>query len=341
MAIAHVNTQVGSPNGSGGTTQTSVVTKPTGLAVGDLMLAFVAANKAGMTAPSGFTQIGSEHDSSANAYSSDAYYKVATSGDVAASNFTFTNGDNSSPMIAVIMAYRGVDTTSPINASNFTISTGTTAGKTCPSVTTTASCMVVRSLFVRLTSGTTNFSSTVTNERFDNGNRSTVGYWGAGYDAGSENSAGSTGTATITVGTNGNMTDAVSYTVALATGGTEVDLGAGSVAAASTTANDATVLIQTVQAATSSTAAYDASVDQKVNAAVAGATTAAYDGLRPAFASVGNVDTQAYSTSLHLDVNADVAEVTAGVVNAIAYYGASKVRMFQVPPENRTFMVRR
>ena len=71
---------------------TCVITKPTGLAVGDVMVAFVGglANAAATyTAPAGWTAIQGQSN---GAESCRAFYKVADSSDVSAPNFTF-NGD--------------------------------------------------------------------------------------------------------------------------------------------------------------------------------------------------------------------------------------------------------
>lgn len=69
------------------------ITKPTGLAVGDLLLAFISGTSnatSNINVPSGWTEI----DSSTNGGESwKAMYKVADSSDVAASQFTFTNTD--------------------------------------------------------------------------------------------------------------------------------------------------------------------------------------------------------------------------------------------------------
>ena len=68
---------------------TTVVTKPTGLTVGDLMIGqYTYRNSsASHTLPSGFTSI---HSVQTNNSWQVVCYKVATSGDVAASDFTFT-----------------------------------------------------------------------------------------------------------------------------------------------------------------------------------------------------------------------------------------------------------
>jgi hypothetical protein len=71
------------------------ITKPTSLAVGDLMLAGIlcesgGANTLSPTTPADWTAIGSVN--SLDDCTLTVYYKVATAGDVAASDFTFTTG---------------------------------------------------------------------------------------------------------------------------------------------------------------------------------------------------------------------------------------------------------
>jgi hypothetical protein len=87
MAITYQSIQ--SNTAASGTTV--VVTKPTSLAVGDLMIASsVYSGNSGITLPSGFTTIHSGSVSALRSYITG--YKIATAGDVAASNFTFTMG---------------------------------------------------------------------------------------------------------------------------------------------------------------------------------------------------------------------------------------------------------
>lgn len=72
---------------------TCVVTKPTGLAVGDLMVAigvsYRGAAGTNVTLPSGFTSV---HSQNAEFTRYNMGYKVADAGNVAASNFTFSVG---------------------------------------------------------------------------------------------------------------------------------------------------------------------------------------------------------------------------------------------------------
>ena len=75
-----------------GTATSVVVTKPSGLAVGDIMVGTVAvtASASGSTNhPSGWTDITGELSGGAN-QKVRAFYKIADSADVAASDFTFT-----------------------------------------------------------------------------------------------------------------------------------------------------------------------------------------------------------------------------------------------------------
>lgn len=92
---------------------TSVVTKPTGLAVGDLMIAQFSADSTAYTytPASGFTLIDTI-TGGANRMSK-IYYKVADSSDVAASNFTFTIS-SSGNCSANIMAFSGASVPQPI-----------------------------------------------------------------------------------------------------------------------------------------------------------------------------------------------------------------------------------
>lgn len=80
-----------------------VTTKPTGLAVGDLMLLFAAIPNGAITAPSGFTAISTgEVAQSGGAKRLMTYYKVADSGDVAATDFTTTNASSAWGVATII-----------------------------------------------------------------------------------------------------------------------------------------------------------------------------------------------------------------------------------------------
>lgn len=113
-----------------------VITKPTGLAVGDLMIASVVAHQDGvgdttMTTPSGWTLIASNGITNSGAA---IFAKIATSGDVAASDFSFGNssaafmagsilrvtGANIVSLKSAIYDSTGGDGTNPSFTSNIT-----------------------------------------------------------------------------------------------------------------------------------------------------------------------------------------------------------------------------
>lgn len=104
------------------TATSDTVTKPTSLAVGDLMVAQVHASGS-ITPPTGWTLVGVENSGSLGRKYAN-YSKVADASDVAASTFTFTNGVR-------IACHRisGGDLVSPVVASNQTFRS-TNSGKT-------------------------------------------------------------------------------------------------------------------------------------------------------------------------------------------------------------------
>lgn len=95
--------------------QDMVITKPSGLVVGDLMVAAVNFTQA-ISNPGGWTQL----YNSGNFY---VFYKIATSGDVAASNFTFGTSGNGAGFITRITG--DIDTTNPLITFSPTTSTST------------------------------------------------------------------------------------------------------------------------------------------------------------------------------------------------------------------------
>jgi hypothetical protein len=100
----------------GANSTTCVIVKPTGLTVGDLMIAQVVSKLPGtaVTAPGGWTQI--RQDVSGTSVRSALFWKIATSSDTSATNFTFTTGKESNG--GVITAWYGHDPTTPIDANN-------------------------------------------------------------------------------------------------------------------------------------------------------------------------------------------------------------------------------
>jgi len=112
-------------------TASHVVTKPTGLAVGDVLLGIVNARKpAGQTInlPSGWTSIYSVTNASNGFTSQRAFYKVADASDVAAANFTFTisGAVDSSAVCARITGFGNINTFSATENNNTSSSPLTT-----------------------------------------------------------------------------------------------------------------------------------------------------------------------------------------------------------------------
>ncbi len=118
VAIASSNTNTTASGTS------CVVTKPTGLAVGDLMIGAIhskhTTNDVQVSAPGGWTSIqnnrifnGGENVGTAMG----VFYKVADAGDVAAANFDFT-ADNIGALGACVLRITGHSPSVPLNTSN-------------------------------------------------------------------------------------------------------------------------------------------------------------------------------------------------------------------------------
>ena len=95
---------------------TITINKPTGLAVGDLMVAFVHKidGDVGTCTLTGWTAIDSYDDTSATGDYMFSLSKIADSADVAASNFTFTLGETKSTGGA-ILRITGFNNINPVN----------------------------------------------------------------------------------------------------------------------------------------------------------------------------------------------------------------------------------
>jgi hypothetical protein len=141
VAVVHEGQQT-----SSGTASTSLVlTKPASLAVGELMLAVAtqgvsSAGDAVTTPASGWTT--SAVQKNVEAESTFWAWKIADSGDVAASNFTWTM-NNARVYHGHIARLSGADGTTPVNQSDLratSSSTSHTTGSITPSVD---NCMIV------------------------------------------------------------------------------------------------------------------------------------------------------------------------------------------------------
>ena len=120
---------IGTPttNTASASSSSVAVTKPTGLAVNDLMLAQVITRDSATGAttpntPTGWTIVYSDSTSS---FGYIVFRKMADSADVAASTFTFSGSSGTNKVIASMSKFSGVDLVTPINASSNAKTTGT------------------------------------------------------------------------------------------------------------------------------------------------------------------------------------------------------------------------
>lgn len=392
MAIAVVNTTT-AHNGS---TLTLQITKPTGLAVGHVMVALITKNNESVSGPSGWTSI-MAIDNGTN-FGDAWFYKVANSTDVAATNFTFTKSGSSSPMVGTIVALSGVDNASPIggNASD-NMSNGTTTTVNTPDYTDTITAGISfysRSLRTQASGGNPGTISSVTSSAdgstvtglSNHGVQGTTPAYSHGvfisntqFSSGTHTPAHIGITSSVTASPPNGLTHNVSSAFSVKAD-TNVSVTADVATAVSATAYQASVTTQYVDVATASAAALDAGVTMVFGVAVANSTAttaldasrpvfadiastvtasaldasrpifadlanadvAAYDGSRPVYSDVATVGAvSAYDASVHFDVNPETAEVTAASYNSFVFRGSAIVRVLQVPPENRTFIVRR
>jgi len=109
------------------------ITKPTGLAVGDLLLVQLAASDIGgdnrtWSTPSGWTavEVGGTTEEAVPA----AYYIIATSTETAASNFTFSMSGTTTAISGVLMRISGHWGASPITVSEIDQTAGSTTSLT-------------------------------------------------------------------------------------------------------------------------------------------------------------------------------------------------------------------
>jgi hypothetical protein len=129
-AAIYYRTSTTTENGSG--SATIVMTVPSGVAVGDLLLSSVnAAGTSVITAPVGWTQLVA---GTGGSYYGTFHYRVATAADVGGASYTWTLG-STRKATGSIASYVGVDTTA-IGTAAANAGTSTTA--TFNSVTTTA-----------------------------------------------------------------------------------------------------------------------------------------------------------------------------------------------------------
>lgn len=204
---------------------TVTLTKPTGLAVGDLMIAYIAVSSGSnpsLNVPSGFTLGASTTFSAASGGRLFAYYKVATSGDVAAANFTFSEAAGGIGAISgFIDRITGVNQTTPLTGT--TTNQITTSGTTgnFPGMTTTVANALVIQCAVYVSSGAVgggDFSNVAPSGSALQGNNNQPGFNSVFASAGfTQAAAGATGNKTASVtGTRSASSDFQAVTLAIA-----------------------------------------------------------------------------------------------------------------------------
>lgn len=129
------------------TNSTVVITKPSGLAVNDMMIAVVHSYGAGTTQvwtpPSGWTSFISTGDSGGGSgMSIQTFWKYAVSADVSATDFSFAPSAGGGRQIGTIFAITGVINQAPTFNQNHTVS-GSGASVTTTGVTPTAENLLV------------------------------------------------------------------------------------------------------------------------------------------------------------------------------------------------------
>lgn len=135
--------ETSSYNGSDSTLSVAVA-KPTGLAVGDLLLAVAHWNgNNAFTPPANFTQL-QTGIVGAGGTNNKLWvgYRIATSADTSATDYTFTLG-NSHSLYAGLIRFSGVDTTTPIYASSKVDEYYGGTGNFLPTITPLANSMLI------------------------------------------------------------------------------------------------------------------------------------------------------------------------------------------------------
>ena len=160
---------VAASNANNGTGSTSLsISKPTGVAQGDVMLATVTATGTGtVTAPSGWTVV--KNTTQGTALRQATYYKVAGASEAA--SYSWSLG-TSRATAGGIVDYSGVNQTAPVDAS--ASATGTSGNAVAASVTTSAAGDQVVAIASFATATTVTADSTTT-ERYDVASGSTTG----------------------------------------------------------------------------------------------------------------------------------------------------------------------
>jgi hypothetical protein len=193
------------------TSDTSMdVAKPTGLAAGDLLLAFGGCTSSRtISPPAGWTQRANDDDLTSRVY---VWTKAADSTDAAASTFTFTASATFSAAAVSVHRVSGAGTNAPTTAFGSGANSQT---QTAPTLTTpSAGCLVFWGAYHQANTSSTADKGT---ERIDSGN-GTSGCWMSQY-TNVEAAAGSvTGAVITTVAFGSKRTYSVAVEAAAAAG---------------------------------------------------------------------------------------------------------------------------
>lgn len=194
MAIALASSATTSPASS----STLTITKPTGLAAGDVLVAHVSADASNnFSTPSGWTSIVSELS---DALRMRVYWKVADSTDAAATNFSFSTTGGASNVWGGLIRVTGATTIDVTNTALATNSTNT--NKVVSTVTPTLPSL----LFLILASHSDSATRTFSTYAMVTDNPT----WSEAYDFGGSNLSSACGYAVRTATT---ATGDISYSV--------------------------------------------------------------------------------------------------------------------------------
>lgn len=313
------------------------VTKPAGTTNGDLLIAIVGGTQS--STPAGWTSIGSAASGSSSLGTCYAYYKIASS---EPSSYTFTL--NSSYLgVASVLCYRGTDTSTPIDTVNKNIAAATASSTNYNTASVTASgtqwAVSFAIAYEYGSSSTRTWTEGSGTERTDHGT-AVSGQDNANMSVTDSAGAVSAGSFSRTQTRSSAADRGVKGIFLINDGG--ITVSAASATAVAAAAYQPTILIQTVQSATGSTGALEASVKVWPNADVADdSTAAAYSASRPMLPTSAAATTAAENASNHIDANAHDATVVTDGGDASGYYGAAVVRVYVIPSENRTYKVQR
>lgn len=321
--------QRGSTTGSTAANSSSVsVTKPSGTASGDVLVALVTSNDGTISASGGatWTKIG-HATGQPDAFDATWFYKVA--GGSEPSSYTFTNGGGAAPIAASVMAFTGVDTSGPIGGSLITGSGSSSEPKSVPGCTSAPVALPIWSRSCRVfhnVSDIPSFTATGVTELDDRGVFSTgnVSY-GHGIYMGTE-ASGNPSSLNITESSSSAETDNIVASLTLVTLITDLSVNANAATATTATAYNATGA-QGV-AAPAGVAAVTAVTATEADAPGVQFSTATAE------AYVVDADTQGKPVARH-------TEVEATAFNIGVHYGAPAGRTMVVGNENRTFLVTR